>query len=54
MEFYDIYDEETNKTLSIKAESLEQAEGIADTLPFEDYKDGEEIDVLDDIANYTE
>ena len=49
--FYDIYDDVTNKTLKIKAYSLEQAEGIADTIPFEEYKDGEEIDVLDDIAN---
>jgi hypothetical protein len=54
MEFFDIYDEVTNKTLHIKAESLEQAEGIADTIAFEDYKDGEEIDVIDDIANYVE
>lgn len=50
-QLYDIYDDVTNKTLQIKAYSLEQAEGIADTIPFEEHEDGEEIDVLDDIAN---
>ena len=50
--FFDIYDEESGKTLLIKAYSLEQAEGISETIDFNDYEDGEEIDVLDDIANY--
>ena len=50
--FYDIYDEETNKTLHIKANSLEEAEGIADTLDWDWQVDGDRVDVLDDIANY--
>jgi len=50
--FYEIHDDETNKTLLIKAYSLEEAEGIADTIPFEEYEDGAEVDALDDIANY--
>ena len=50
--YYDIYDDATNKTFQIKANSLEQAEGIADTIDWDEYKDGERIDVLDDIANY--
>lgn len=51
-QLFDIYDEVTNKTLQIKAHTLEQAEGIADTIPFEDYDDGAEVDVLDDIESY--
>ena len=50
--FFDIYDEESGKSLLIKAYSLEQAEGISETIDFNDYENGEEIDVLDDIANY--
>jgi hypothetical protein len=53
-DFFEIYDEVTNKTLSIKAHSIEEAEGIADTIPFEEFQDGEQIDVLDDIDNYQE
>jgi len=54
MEFFEVHDEETNKTLLIKAGDLEQAIGIADTLPFDQYNDGQEIDVIDDIENYIE
>mgnify|MGYP001036346619 CR=1 FL=1 len=50
--FFEVHDEVTNKTLNIKANDLEQAEGIADTIPYEEYEDGAEIDVLDDIENY--
>ena len=50
--FYDIYDDETNKTLLIKAHSLEEAEGIAETLDWDSEVDGNRIDVLDEIANY--
>jgi hypothetical protein len=50
--YYDIYDDVTNKTFQIKAYSLEQAEGIADTIDWDEYEDGERIDVLDDIANH--
>jgi hypothetical protein len=52
--FFDIYDDVTNKTLLIKATSLEEAEGIADTLDWESEEDGAYIDVLDDIENYVE
>lgn len=52
MEYFEIWDEVTNKTLSIKASSLEEAEGIADTLDFNDFEDGAEIDVTDAIDNY--
>jgi hypothetical protein len=52
--WYEIYDEQTNKTLRVKGESLEQAEGIADTLDFNDFSDGDEVDVLNDIDNYIE
>ena len=51
-EFFEVQDDVTNKTLLIKAHSLEEAEGIADTIPFEEYEDGAEIDVLEDIDNY--
>ena len=54
MEYFDIYDDETNKTLHIKAENLESAEGIADTLDWEHVKDGAFIDVTNDIDNYVE
>ncbi len=54
MEYFDIYDKETNKTLHIKAKDLETAEGIADTLDWEYEKDGAFIDVTDDINNYVE
>jgi len=49
---YIIYDELTNKSLRIKAHSLEEAEGISDTLEFNDFEDFEKIDVIDDIENY--
>jgi hypothetical protein len=52
--YYDIYDEVTNKTLKIKGRSLEEAEGIAETLDWDFEEDGAEIDVLDDIDNYVE
>jgi len=50
--FFDIYDEESGKTLLVKAYSLEQAEGISETIDFDDYENGQEVDMLDDIANY--
>ena len=50
--YYNIYDDATNKTFHIKAYSLEQAEGIGDTIDWNEYEDGERIDVMDDIANY--
>ena len=39
-EYFEIYDEETNKTLHIKAEDLKVAEGIADTLDWQTEQDG--------------
>jgi hypothetical protein len=54
MEFFEVYDEETNKTLLIKANDLEEAIGISETLPYDQYEDGQEIDVIDDIKNYIE
>jgi len=51
-QFFEIYDEETNKTLLIKAYDHEEAVGISDTIPFEEYEDGAEVDVLDDIDSY--
>jgi transcriptional regulator with XRE-family HTH domain len=49
---FEIYDEETGKTLIILAHSQEEAEGISATIDFNDYENGDLIDVLDDIANY--
>lgn len=54
MEYFDIYDDVTNKTLHIKAKNLEIAEGIADTLDWETEQDGAFIDVTKDIDNYVE
>jgi hypothetical protein len=53
MEF-EIYDEESGKTLFIVAHSNEEAEGISETIDFNDYEEGDVINVLDDIANYDE
>ena len=49
---FEVYDEETGKTLIILAHSNEEAEGISETIDFNDYEDGDLINVLDDIANY--
>ena len=49
---FEIYDEETEKTLIIKARSLEEAEGIAATIDFDDYRDGSVVDVLDEMDSY--
>ena len=45
MEYFEIYDEETNKTLHIKAEDLKMAESIADALDWETEQDGVFIEV---------
>lgn len=50
--FHEVHDEVTNKTLLIKGKDLEEAVGISETIEFSDFKDGEEIDVIDDIDNY--
>ena len=49
--FHEVYDEETGKSLLIKAETLDQAIGISETIDFNDFEDGEEIDVTEDLAN---
>jgi len=50
--YYDVYDDLTNKTLHIKGNDLEEAIGISDTIDFNDWNDGEYIDLLDTIDNY--
>lgn len=49
---FDVYDEETGKTLLVKARSLEEAEGISETIDFDDYQDGDIVDVLDEMDSY--
>ena len=51
LEFHEVYDEESGKSLLIKAETLYQAIGISETIDFNDFEDGEEVDVTDDLAN---
>ena len=54
MKYFEIYDDVTNKTLHIKAENLESAEGVADTLDWDSEQDGTFVDVTDAIDNYVE
>ena len=54
LDYYEIYDELTNKILFIKAYSEEQAIGISETIDFADYDNLAVVDVLDDIDNYFE
>jgi hypothetical protein len=54
MEYFEVHDEVTNKTLLIKANDFEEAVGISETIDYNDFKDGEEIDVINDIENYIE
>jgi len=49
---FEIYDEQTGKSLFIKARSLDEAEGISETIDFDDYENGDIVDVLDDIDSY--
>lgn len=51
LDYYEIYDESTNKILFIKAYSDEEAIGISETIDFNDYENLSTVDVLDDIAN---
>ena len=51
LDYYEIYDELTNKILFIKAYSDEQAIGISETIDFNDYENLSIVDVLYDIAN---
>jgi hypothetical protein len=51
---FEIFDEQTGKSLFIKARSLEEAEGISETIDFDDYENGDIVDVLDDIDSYQE
>jgi hypothetical protein len=50
--FFEVHDEVTNKSLLIKANNLDEAIGISETICFDDYEDGAEIGVLDDIDNH--
>jgi hypothetical protein len=54
LDYYEIYDESTNKILFIKAYSDEQAIDISETIDFNDYENLAIVDVLDDIENYFE
>jgi hypothetical protein len=51
LDYYEIYDESTNKILFIKAYSDDEAIGISETIDFNDYENLAIVDVLDDIAN---
>ena len=51
LDYYEIYDESTNKILFIKAYSDDEAIGISETIDFNDYENLSIFDVLDDIAN---
>ena len=50
-DWFEVYDEETNKTLFIMAYDLKQAESISENVNYYDYKEGDSIDILDDINN---
>lgn len=54
LSLYPIIDKETNKQLDIMAWSREHAVEISDTLDFNDYKNCEIVDVIDEIENYVE
>jgi hypothetical protein len=54
LDYYEIYDESTNKILFIKAYSDEQAIDISETIDFNDYENLAIVDILDDIENYFE
>jgi hypothetical protein len=43
LKYFEIYDDNTGKTLNIQAYSFEEAEEIASTIEFDDWMDGEEI-----------
>ena len=51
LDYYEMYDESTNKILFIKAYSDDEAIGISETIDFNDYENLSIVDVLDDIAN---
>ena len=42
--YYEVYDENTDKTLNIQAYSFEEAEEIASTIEYDNFKDGEDIE----------
>ena len=44
LNYYEIYDEGTGKSLNIQAHSFEEAEEIASTIEFENFRDGEDIE----------
>lgn len=52
LDYYEVYDDVTNKTLLIKAFNDEQAIGISETIDFNDYENGEKVDVLDEEPSF--
>jgi hypothetical protein len=46
LNFFEIYDELTNKSLFIEAFNFEQAEKIASEIEFNNFNDGEEIEFI--------
>jgi hypothetical protein len=52
LDYYEIYDESTNKILFIKAYSDEEAIGISETIDFNDYENLACVDVLDEISEH--
>lgn len=45
--YFEIYDENTDKTLNIQAYSFDEAEEIASTIEFDNFKDGEDIEYVE-------
>lgn len=46
LNYYEVYDELTNKNLFIKAYSNEQAVELSETIDFDDYKDNDRVDLF--------
>ena len=44
LNYYEVYDELTNKNLFIKASSNEQAVELSETIDFDDYENNERVD----------
>jgi hypothetical protein len=52
LDYYEVYDDVTNKTLLIRAFNDEQAIGISETIDFNDYENGGKVDVLDEEPSF--
>lgn len=46
LNYYEVYDELTNKNLFIKAYSNEQAVELSETIDFDDYEDNDRVDLF--------